>query len=79
VQHVGGWLLLSMVCALGLHDAVQQGWEVASRFRKRLRVALDAVVLALGLGQRCVEGVLTGTTNEVLGGRSTSVVWSRWC
>jgi hypothetical protein len=57
VQHVGGWLLLSMVCALGLHDAVQQGWEVASRFRKRLRVAIDAVVLALGLGQRCVEGV----------------------
>jgi len=57
VQHVGGWLLLSMVSALGLHDAVQQGWEAASRFRQRLRVALDAVVLALGLGQRCVEGV----------------------
>ena len=57
IQHVGAWLLLSMVHALGLHDAVQQGWDAAGRQRKRLRVALDAVVLALGLGERCVEGV----------------------
>lgn len=57
VQHVGGWLLVSMVHALGLHAAVQQSWEAGGRLRERLRVALDAVVLALGLGQRCVEGV----------------------
>jgi hypothetical protein len=57
VQHVGGWLLLSMVHALGLHAAVQQEWDASVRWRERLRVVLDAVVLALGLGQRCVEGV----------------------
>ena len=57
VQHVGGWLLLSMVSALGLHTTVQQGWQAAGRWGLRLRMALDAVVLALGLGQRCVEGV----------------------
>jgi len=57
VQHVGGWLLLSMVSALGLHTAVQQGWQATGRWGQRLRMALDAVVLALGLGQRCVEGV----------------------
>ena len=57
IQHVGGWLLLSMVHALGLHAAVAQGWGAAGQWARRLRVALDAVVLSLGLGQRCVEGV----------------------
>ena len=57
VQHMGGWLLVAMVHALGLHDAVQQGWQAPGRWCHRLRMALDAVVLALGLGQRCVEGV----------------------
>ena len=57
VQHVGGWLLVAMVHALGLHAAVQQGWDAVGRWGPRLRMALDAVVLALGLGQRCVEGV----------------------
>ena len=57
IQHVGGWLLVSMVHALGLHAAVDHGWDAVGRWRDRLRVALDAVVLALGFGQRCVEGV----------------------
>ena len=57
VQHVGGWLLVAMVHALGLHAAVQQGWDAVGRWGPRLRMALDAVVLSLGLGQRCVEGV----------------------
>ena len=57
VQHVGGWLLVSMVHSLGLHAAVQQSWQAGQRLQQRLRVALDAFVLALGLGQRCVEGV----------------------
>ena len=57
VPHVGGWLLVAMVHALGLHDAVQQGWQAPGCWGHRLRMALDAVVLALGLGQRCVEGV----------------------
>ena len=38
VQHVGGWLLLSMVSALGLHAAVQQGWHASGRWRQRLRL-----------------------------------------
>lgn len=51
IQHLGAWLLLSMVHALGFHAAVAQGWEVAGQWGHRL-----PVVLALGLGQRCVEG-----------------------
>lgn len=57
VQHVGGWLLLAVVHALGLHMAMASQWKAKKRLGQRLRVAVDAVVLALGLGQRCVEGV----------------------
>ena len=79
VQHVGGWLLLSMVHALGLHAALQQGWDAADRWRERLRVALDMVVLALGLNQRCVEGVrrLNTTSGKVLL-RSEGVPTESW-
>lgn len=57
VQHVGGWLLLAMVYGLGLHREVLGRWDASTRWRERLRVAIDAVILALSVGQRCVEGV----------------------
>jgi len=57
VQHVGGWLLIAVVHALGLHTAIVKRWQGDKRFCRKLRVAIDAVILALGLGQRCVEGV----------------------
>jgi len=56
VQHLGGWLLLGMLGRLGLYDAALGQWD-DPRDREALRVSLDAVALALGLGQRCVEGV----------------------
>ena len=57
VQHAGGWLLLAMVQALGLYDAVELGWEASGLWRSRMRLVMDAVIMALGLGERCVEGV----------------------
>jgi hypothetical protein len=56
VQHLGTWLLVAMVSRLGLHEAAKSaaGRRVSP---DALRIALDAVVIALGLGQKCVEGV----------------------
>jgi hypothetical protein len=56
VQHLGGWLLLGMLGRLGMYDAALGQWD-DPRDREALRISLDAVALALGLGQRCVEGV----------------------
>jgi len=56
VQHLGGWLLLGMLEREGLYDAALGLWD-DPRGREALRVTLDSVGLALGLGQRCVEGV----------------------
>ena len=57
VQHAGSLLLVAMVASLGLYEAALKGWEASRRWKDRLRMALDAVVLALGIGQKCVEGV----------------------
>ena len=58
VLHAGSWLLIAVVHALGLHKTLLGCWKAASNdWRARLRVALDAVIVALGIGQKCVEGV----------------------
>ena len=57
VQHLGGLLLVAVIASFGLYDAAMKGWAETARWRDRLRMAFDAVILALGLGQRCVEGV----------------------
>lgn len=57
VRHIGCWLLIAMVYAYGLHTELLRHWEKGRRWHERLRVIVDAVVAALGLGQRCVEGV----------------------
>jgi hypothetical protein len=57
VQHVGGLLLVALIASFGLYEAALKGWEASNRWRDRLRMAIDAVILALGIGQRCVEGV----------------------
>lgn len=56
VQHLGGWLLLGMLEQEGLYDAALRLCENPQE-QEALRISLDAVALALGLGQRCVEGV----------------------
>lgn len=56
VQHVGTWLMVALVAAFGLHARAD---EVRDRGveRSTLRIAVDAVIMALAIGQRCVEGV----------------------
>lgn len=56
VQQLGGWLLLGMLEREGLYDAALRLWD-DPRGREALRISFDSVALALGLGQRCVEGV----------------------
>ena len=62
VQAVGTWLLLGVVNALGLYRAVEKERTRAERKGRQLRtgtvrVAVDALIAALAVGQKCVEGV----------------------
>ena len=70
-----------MVHALGLHEALLRHWNRGPRWRQRLRVVIDSVILALGIGQRCVEGVrrLQTTTGGTLlrASHVPSASWSR--
>ena len=56
VQHAGTWVLLAMVSSLGLHAAAEQhrATRVAA---EALRLSLDALIMALAIGEGCVEGV----------------------
>ena len=56
VQHVGAWLMLATVHRLGLYAAAEEACTGEST-RTALRIALDAFVCALVLGEGCVEGV----------------------
>jgi hypothetical protein len=80
VQHAGTWLLMASVHALGLHQqalALAQGRVGPAA----LRLALDAVVAALGLGEKCVEGVRRLATSSaaalLLAVRAPSPTWTR--
>ena len=81
VQHVGTWLLLCMVHALGLYG---EAWRLAQRVfpTQVLRVALDAFVMAVALGQRCVEGVRRLCTPSapllLRTPQAPSASWVRW-
>lgn len=80
VQHLGAWLLIAAVHSLGLHARARavSGSRVAG---DALRLALDAVVAALAIGERCVEGVrrlATGTASSLLLASSApSTTWMR--
>lgn len=80
VQHVGAWLMLAMVAKLGLHRAAEEfrGDRVE---RDALRMAIDAVTIALSIGERCVEGVrrLATSTGSVLlrAARAPAATWVR--
>jgi len=56
VQHAGSWLMLGMLREQGLHAAATRACEERVQ-PEALRVAFDAVAVALTLGQSCVEGV----------------------
>ena len=54
VQHVGSWILLGLMDRLGVYDEAARWSSKVSRVT--LRVALDAIAVALALGEGCVEG-----------------------
>ena len=54
VQHAGTWLMMAMCHRAGLHDAAV---AIDSRGGDGLRIALDAVIAALAIGEKCVEGI----------------------
>jgi hypothetical protein len=66
VQHAGSFIVLGLLEAFGLYrhaealrkDAVAEG-DVDRRYlgKTALRVALDAALIALVIGQKCIEGV----------------------
>ena len=56
MQHAGTWLMIAMLHRLGLYAAAEDACADASA-RKSLRIAVDAFVCALALGEGCVEGV----------------------
>lgn len=80
VQFLGSWLLIAMTARLGLHAAVAEHAATDSAARA-LRVAVDAVTAALGIGQGCVEGVrrLAHRTADTLlcAVRAPSPAWVR--
>lgn len=87
VQHAGTWLMIAMVASFGLHGLAEHFRQTAIRDRvlkgpltsHSLRCALDAFIVALSLGQRCVEGVRrisTPTISTVL--RRKNAISETW-
>jgi len=80
VQFLGAWLLVAMAARQGLHAAVVE--EGASKGADRaVRLAVDAVTMALAIGQGCVEGVRRlahqGAAALMLAVRAPSPTWVR--
>jgi Transposase protein len=66
VQHAGAFILLALLQAFGMYRHVENlrkaavaAGEVDRRYlgKTALRVALDAAIIALVIGQQCIEGV----------------------
>jgi transposase-like protein len=80
VQHAGAWVALAMLHAMGVYRYAAQ-INANAIPAGALRVALDAVAIALVLGQRCVEGVrrlATPSASTLLRADGTaSVSWVR--
>jgi len=78
VQYAGVWLLTAMVGSLGLYESATTLPQAASR---PLRLAFDAVLAALGIGEGCVEGVRRLATRAaaalLLASSPPSATWVR--
>jgi hypothetical protein len=80
VQHLGAWLLIAMVARMGLFHRAER---IAQRrlAASAVRIAMEALVAALALGQGCVEGVRrlqTSTAGLLLRARwAPSARWTR--
>jgi hypothetical protein len=58
VQHAGVWLLLGLLASWGLYESALKAAAAGRRLgTEALRIAIDASVAALALGEGCVEGV----------------------
>lgn len=81
VQHAGSWLMLAMLMQLGLYDVITTVATARGVSTKGLRAVLDALVVALSVGERCVEGVrriATPTAGVLLRAKSApSPQWVR--
>jgi transposase len=89
VEHLGSWIMLGMLNALGLYALAErlrvqtqrQHSQRGQRFvgAAALRAALDAVVVALSIGQRCVEGVRRlGTSSSATLLRRSGAMSATW-
>lgn len=80
VQHVGAWLLLVTIAGLGLYSHLRKH-ERRSTAGRPLRVAVDAVLVGLAIGGRCVESVRRLATSSaaamLLAGSAPSATWVR--
>lgn len=78
VQYAGVWLLTAVVGSLGLYESAAKLPQASSR---PLRLAFDAVLAALGVGEGCVEGVRRLATRAaaalLLASASPSATWVR--
>jgi hypothetical protein len=79
VQHLGTWLLVAMLGRVGLHRHAEAACDRRVE-GDALRVALDAVAMALAIGQKCVEGVrriATPSASSLL--RASHPPSASWC
>jgi hypothetical protein len=80
VQHAGAWVMLGMLQAMGLYAVAKEACQGAVS-QVALRLSLDAVAIALSVGQRCVEGVRRLATPSVAlllrAGGAISATWAR--
>lgn len=78
VQHAGTWIMLAMLQTLGLYAAARAAGRGAVS-QVALRLALDAVAIALSLGERCVEGVRRlATSSAAVLLRSRGAISASW-
>ena len=79
MQHAGSWLLLGLLDRYGLYKLAAEICAEHHLSSESVRVALDAVTIALAMGQGCVEGVrrlATPTAPQLL--RSASCPSADW-
>jgi hypothetical protein len=57
VQHLGAWLLVAMLHSFGLHRLAAKHADAGKLTGGRLRLALDAAIISLAIGERSLEGV----------------------
>lgn len=90
VQHLGAWIMLAMLNALGLYAMTERLRAKTEQERRKdglsypgavtLRAALDAVAVALSIGKRCVEGVRwLDTPSGPMLLRRARVISASWC